>query len=217
MQVFSARRCFTPKNTWIGLLLLCGSCTSPDGRYEALTRHFIEDRPKTDLFEIPNGKTPVQWPLPPSQEGLSALNTFLNNCKSKSYEINPEKLQPENRIGLLRFRQAIDSLNARRGGGRIDPGAYALGAQIAKLMESRDTVLTLAIERLPAYYDQVYARWSAPEPAGIRAAVASSQKALDLLDELEPSGARRLRNALPAARSAVRDYIGLCLSGQLAE
>lgn len=206
------------------LLGLCAlaSCSSPDQQFERLKQQFITEHPRQDLFENGLEKTGIRLPLPPSPEGLSALKTFVETCKSKAYEIDLAKLSPENQLGLKRFRAALDSLGAQRSSAGIDPQDYTMAERIKALSgEKKAEPLLRLLEKIPAYYESVYQRWSAPEPGRIKTAVASSMLALDELDKLEqgnwlPADIRaNLQQALPPARSAIRDYIGLCLSGHL--
>jgi hypothetical protein len=207
------------------LLGLCAlaSCSSPDQQFERLKQEFITEHPKQDLFENGLEKTGIRLPLPPSPEGLSALKTFVETCKSRAYEIDLAKLSPENQLGLKRFRAALDSLGAQRSSAGIDPQDYTLAERIKALSsEKKAEHLLRLLEKIPAYYENVYQRWSAPEQNRIKAAVASSMLALDELDKLEhennwlPANVRpNIQQALPPARSAIRDYIGLCLSGHL--
>ncbi|MEI6411905.1 MAG: hypothetical protein WCR52_21110 [Bacteroidota bacterium] len=207
------------------LLGLCAlaSCSSPDQQFERLKQQFITEHPKQDLFENGLEKAGIRLPLPPSPEGLKALKIFVETCKSKAYEIELDKLSPENQLGLQRFRAALDSLGAQRSSSGIDPQDYTLAARIKELIENKKAEALLGLlEKIPVYYENVYQRWSAPEQSRIKTAVASSMLALDELDKLEqqnnwvPADVRpALQQVLPPARSAIRDYIGLCLSGHL--
>lgn len=209
------------------LLSLClvASCSSPDQQFERLKQQFITEHPKQDLFENGLEKTGIQLPLPPSPEGLAALKTFVETCKSKAYEIDLAKLRPENQVGLQRFRNALDSLGAQRRSSEIDPQNYTLADQIKALTETKKAeALHCLLEKTPVYYENVYQRWSAPEQRKIKPAVTASMRALDELEKMEQQPSwipadlqSKIQLAIPPARLAIRDYIGLCLSGHLAQ
>jgi hypothetical protein len=203
------------------------SCQSADSRFRRLSRQFMAERPQPELFRLVDGADTLALPLPPSDSVLARTAMVVDDFRKRLEAVEEQALGEENRAALLYFRRALDSLALHPGRTASDPGQYTLDELLVHFIGRVGGVrnpglLTQLVENVPAYYASVEGRWIEPDTSEAETAVSRSLRVLEQLKELEEKlpaysvGYReRLQKALPSARYAVKDFIGLCRSSRL--
>jgi len=213
------------RNTILLFLLFWGiSCSSPEQQLNRLEHDLIYKHPKPETFLIKTSTDTLQLPIP--QAHSEATLAFIARCKQRAQAIPAATLPVIQQKKLFYLLFALDSLH-RSYGQIIHPQKYALGVLPLRICLPEKGVQNAALfiallEKIPAYYDLVESRWIKPQLADLPGAIATAQSALDALNMLEktPEGLNTAQktafiNLLPAAKAALKNYIGLCQSGYL--
>ncbi len=207
-------------------VLFMAACATPEERFIRLQLDFMADRPQAEIFEIRTDSDTVRWPLPPSAEDAGAMREFADTYRKRAYALNPEELTANTKTDLRRFQVALDSICTRIERARCDASDYTLHNVLSHFTGSKGprhpALMARVVEQIPVYYARVQQRWIAPAPAGIPQALAQAQTTLDQLEHIEQSlpglsaaYREQLQQTIPAARAALKDFIGLCQSGLL--
>lgn len=214
-----------------GLAVVIGGpgCQSPADRLRGLQLEFFRARPQPVAYEIVTEADTLRLPLPPAPGDAEQLRQLADSFARRAAGFEAGKLDAAGQAELGHFRRLLDSL--ARGSdplGANDPGRYALDDLLRHFI-GRDRagrhpgMTTVLVECLPAYYHKLETSWRPIDPAAGIAAAHRAETSLELLTQLESDLApysvgyrERLQRALPAARYAVKDFIGLCESARLA-
>ena len=205
------------------LLFLLPACTSPQDRLQALESEMIGLLGPAAELQVPLQSGSFRLPLPPPLEVQTEQKNRAQALLVKSAQIDSLALAPEQRRQLRQYRQVLTDLSGSRTGWPLDPLDYTLAELLRQaLIPSNGESLAVLLEKMPAYYTEVEQRWGRPNPRNLAAAVARCLVILDQLMQLENDLRKypqpiqtRLQAALPAARAAIKNYLGLCRSGVL--
>ncbi len=213
--------------TVLGCCLLA-ACESPSGQLVGLQRKFMRRLPPPDRWLIVEAGDTLALPLPPSAKTADQTRQTVAYFQEKIKKINPEGLDESGRQKLADFQKALDVVAQQwsNGAAPCRPEQFVVDELLLHFISDGPKVRHPALlvelaERLPAYVDTLRARSPQFEPQGAPKAVAATVRALDLLDQagediflekLSIGYAERLRKALPSARRALKDFIGMCQS-----
>ncbi len=178
--------------------------------------------PAADL-KVPLLEGNLQLPLPPPLEVQAEQKYRSRELLDDIAKIDTNALEPTQRRQLLQYRQVLSDLSGSATGWPVDPLKYTLAEPLQRcLAEPSGESLAILLEKMPEYYTEVELRWGHTNPRNMPAAVTQCLSSLDQLDQLESSlrkyplnTQQRLKAALPAAKAALKNYLGQCRSGVL--
>jgi len=203
--------------------LLLVACTSAQDRLHRIESGMLDLLgPAADL-KITLGEGNLQLPLPPPLEMQEEQQKQARQLLADAAQIDSTALEPTARQQLRQYRRVLTDLSGSAAGWPIDPLAYTLHEPLQRcLAEADGESLAALLEKMPAYYTTLEQRWGHTNPRNLPAAVAQCLATLDRLEALEnelgkypPDSQLRLRAALPAAKAALKNYLGQCRSGVL--
>lgn len=203
-------------------LVLLFSCDDPERRLHRLQRDFFRVFPDS-AFVLVSKKDTVRLGLPPTEEELKRLRAFALKVQPEMERLDPSAFSDRDYRAYERLRGVVDS--AAAGGFTVlfhEPGTGFVPFYLNRGLPA--AVLVSLVDTLPAYYATVQRRWKNLGWSYTYDANQTALSALDKLNNLEkevekmPAPYReRLLAALPAARRAVKDYIGFLQSKLMLE
>ncbi len=199
------------------------ACTSPQDRLQQIESGMLELLgPAADLkVPVQDGSLPL--PLPPPLEVQTAQKIQASRLLAEAEKIDSSKLEPIQRQQLQQYRQVLTDLSGSTAGWPVDPLMYTLYEPFQRCLSEPDgESLATLLEKTPDYYTEVEQRWGPTNPRSLHPTETQCLSVLDQLDRLEndlikyPLPVRtRLQAALPAAKAAWKNYLGLCRSSVL--
>lgn len=199
--------------TFVVALLPFFSCNTPEARLEHLRHEFWENFARHDYFEIRLSEETLHLPLPPSGQEAESRKEKLTQLQQVAQALERETLNDAGRRQLSQISRALNDLTASGRGILFDPAHCVVSERLKNYAGRQD--LTALLEKIPAYYAAVEARWINPESRMAAHAVEEAKLTLDLLKEWERSTPENRRDPLKQAQNAVKDFIGLCQSALL--
>lgn len=197
----------------LSLLFALLSCNSPQARLERLQHAFWQKFARQDFFEIRLKTTVLHWPLPPASEPSDEQKKRVLALQEEARAIEKGKLSEAGQKQLVQLEAALKDCVSSGSGALFDP-SRCVPADMLKQYSS-DPDFPVLLEQIPVYYARIEERWHAPDARFVLKAVEESQRALDLLGELENGSGGKMAAQTAAARVAIKDFIGLCQSALL--
>ncbi|MDX1912438.1 MAG: hypothetical protein SFV22_13170 [Saprospiraceae bacterium] len=194
------------------LLPLC-ACNSPEARLERLRHEFWENFARHDYFEIRTGEETLHLPLPPSDQETESRKEKLTQLQQVAQALENEMLNDTGRRQLAQIKRALQDLAASGQGVLFDPAQCVVAERLRNYAGRQDGPALL--EKIPAYYAAVEARWIKPDGRMAAHAVEEAKLTLDLLKEWERSVPESRKETVRQAQNAIKDFIGLCQSALL--
>lgn len=202
------------------LLLSLNACMSTEDRLAKLEKTILKVLPRPEYFVVKGDKDTLQLLLP--APGAGRLAAEYCTVKETVAQMDTAGLTEREKLAVKHYYNLLDSACANPLFFN-NPAQYSVAYALKNATKQPTLDLYLALlEKIPDYYAQVQQNWHTPEPTRIKTAVNQCVGVLDELNQAEqeaerwaPEQRNRLYAAIPAARAAVKDFIGLCESGKL--
>jgi hypothetical protein len=194
------------------LCFLC-SCNTPEARLARLQHEFWEKFARQDFFEVRLKNEVLHWPLPPAAAASGQQKSLAESLQQEAKKIDKEGLSEAGQKQLAQLMEALDDCVAHAGASFFDPSRCVVSGQLQQFSDHPE--LPVLLEKIPAYYAQIEERWQIPEHRFVAKTVDASMTTLDVLHGLAKNSGSEGVSRTEAARSAIKDFIGLCQSAML--
>jgi hypothetical protein len=201
------------------------ACQTPADSMHSMQLEFFRARPPAAVFIVTAENDTLQLPLPPPAGQAEALQQLAETFRPRAAAFDTTGLEAAEQAEWRRFQQFLDSLAVGPPPAN-HPARYALDDLLRHFVgrdrAGRHPGLAVAlVEQLPNYYEKVEANWQVPDTSAAAEATRRALISLELLDRLAVDATaysigyrERIQKALPAARYAIKDFIGLCESAK---
>jgi hypothetical protein len=207
------------------------ACESPSRQLTSLQRKFMHRLPPPERLLIVEAGDTLALPLPPSAKSAAQTRQTVAYFQEKVKKLDRTGLKEADQRRLADFQAALDNLALRWVDDAVPcpPDQFVVDELLLHFIVDGPKVrhpalLVELVERLPAYIDTVRTRTPQFDRRSARVAVQRTVQALDLLERAQDEAflkklsigyADRLRKNIPAARRALKDFIGMCQSAEI--